>query len=154
MKYIIIIDECEFSKFDVSDNRDSIAMTDKNGITWNIGIKPVIRPTLVVDNGESIYLSDDDIEQIRKYEVERITKETIERFNQNFYDTLKTELPIHTSMQDAPKPDMSKATRYHDTSIDALIDEALDELSEIKHQASETADKLSDELLRGGASNE
>ena len=58
------------------------------------------------------------------------------------------------ALRDLPKPDMSKVTRYHDNSIDALIDEALDELSEIKHQASETADKLSDELLRGGASND
>lgn len=36
-----------------------------------------------------------------------------------------------------PQPDMSKVTRYHDTSIDALIDEALDELSETKHQTSD-----------------
>lgn len=43
-----------------------------------------------------------------------------------------------------PQPDMSKVTRYHDNSIDALIDEALDELSETKHQTSE----------RGGASND
>lgn len=47
-------------------------------------------------------------------------------------------------LRDLPKPDMSKVTRYHDNSIDALIDEALDELSDIKHQASE----------RGGASND
>lgn len=68
-----------------------------------------------------------------------------------------------------PQPDMSKVTRYHDNSIDALIDEALDELSETKHQTSEETDNLCEVHLlskkqdvpfcevkteRGGANNE
>lgn len=32
------------------------------------------------------------------------------------------------SYKDLPKPDMSKATRYHDNYFDALFDEALEEL--------------------------
>lgn len=30
--------------------------------------------------------------------------------------------------KDAPTPDKQKATRYHDNSVDALFDEALDEM--------------------------
>lgn len=51
------------------------------------------------------------------------------------------------SLSNLPKPDMSKVTRYHDNYLDALIDEALDELSEIKHQASEDADNLCEVLI-------
>ena len=52
-------------------------------------------------------------------------------------------------LRDLPKPDMSKVTRYHDNSIDALIDEALDEMSQIRTKASDEADRLNDRLLRG-----
>lgn len=32
------------------------------------------------------------------------------------------------SLKDLPTPDPKKVTRYHDNSLDALIDEALDEM--------------------------
>lgn len=41
-------------------------------------------------------------------------------------------------LSDLPKPDASKMSRYHDNYLDALIDEALDEMQKEKDKGANT----------------
>lgn len=86
MKYIAIFDDSMLSNFRLDDGGLTLVMTDKNGFNRAVSLKPVIRPTLTLDDGVSLYLTQGHIDAMIEYEKKEATKSFIEEFNKKFTD--------------------------------------------------------------------
>ena len=75
MKYILVLDESFINQADLTIKEDKIKDIS------NFKVKPVIRPTLIFDDGVSIYLTQGHINAMLKHEEMETIKEVIERMN-------------------------------------------------------------------------
>lgn len=90
MKYIAIFDDSMLSNFRL-DNEDklTLVLTDKDNFTRAVRLKPIIRPVLTVteDCGgiatNSIYLTEEHINVMKKYEELKTMKEVLDEFFNN-----------------------------------------------------------------------
>ena len=83
MKYIAIVDDDFIKNFRV--DRDSagqvLVVNDESGVNRGIALKPIIRPTVTFQSGESLYLTQGHIDSLLDYEKRQALKETLERVN-------------------------------------------------------------------------
>lgn len=86
MKYIAIFDDTMLSNFRLDDeDRLTLVLTDKNSCTRAVRLKPIIRPVLTVteDCGgsatNSIYLTEEHIDAMKKYEEIKTIKEVLDK---------------------------------------------------------------------------
>ena len=86
MKYIAIFDDSLLSNFRLDDCGLTLVLTDKAGLTRAVILKPVIKPTITLNNGESVYLTQGHIDAMIDYEKKETTKSFIEEFNKKFTD--------------------------------------------------------------------
>lgn len=69
MKYIAVFDDSFLSNFRFDDeDKLTLVLTDKNNGTRSVRLKPVIRPTITTEEGESLYLTQGHIDAMLKYE--------------------------------------------------------------------------------------
>ena len=75
MKYILVLDESFINQADLTIKEDKIKDIP------NFKVKPVIRPTLIFDDGVSLYLNQGDINAMLKHEEMENIKKAIEQMN-------------------------------------------------------------------------
>lgn len=81
MKYLAILDGDLISNLELGAGL-SIRVTDKHEKVHQIALKPLIKPTIVNDEGIALYLTQGHIDAMRKYEEEQIAKEHIRHINE------------------------------------------------------------------------
>ena len=79
MKYLAVLDDILVSKFKLY-NGDMI-VKDENGMERKITIKPIQRYTLVMPDGSSIYLTDDHIQALIKFEQNNMIDDMLKNIN-------------------------------------------------------------------------
>ena len=84
MKYIAIVDDNFLSNFRRDDNGLTLVLTDKNGVTRAVPLKPVNTYTIVLPDGQSAYITQGHIDALVEYEKQVTIKEALERFNKTF----------------------------------------------------------------------
>ena len=84
MKYIAIFDDASIADFrrDETDKL-TLVMYGEAGATRYVKLKPVIRPTVTLETGESVYITQGHMDALIKYEKDEFTKEVIERMNKS-----------------------------------------------------------------------
>lgn len=79
MKYIAIFDDDMLCNFRRDDNGLTLVLTDSLGFERGVALKPLIKPVIIADDGESAYLTNGHIKAFLDYEAysryERIKKE-------------------------------------------------------------------------------
>lgn len=88
MKYIAIFDDDILSNFRLDDGGLTLVMTDKEGFNRAVSLKPVIRPTLTLDDGVSLYLTQGHIDAMIEYEKKETVREVIDEFTKGFMNEL------------------------------------------------------------------
>lgn len=79
MKYIAVFDDSFLSNFRLDDeDKLTLVLTDKNNGTRAVRLKPVIRPTITSENGESLYLMPEQIDVLLNYERQELAKKVID----------------------------------------------------------------------------
>ena len=74
MKYLAIVDDDFISNFRTDDDGLTLVVTDKSGANRAVSLKPLIKATVVLEDGEALYLTQGHIDVMRKYEEEQIAK--------------------------------------------------------------------------------
>lgn len=82
MNYIAVVDDMFLFDFE-RKGTDALTLVvgDRKGNNKKVRLKPVIRPTLVFDDGVSIYLNQGDINAMLKHEEMEKIKKVIEQMN-------------------------------------------------------------------------
>ena len=82
MNYIAVFDDDFLSNLRLDDeDKLTLVLTDKNYETRTVRLKPVIRPTLIFNDGVSLYLNQGDINAMLKHEEMEKIKKVIEQMN-------------------------------------------------------------------------
>ena len=76
MKYIAIVDDNAL--IDIRELR-MVVVTPKG--CQDVSLKPVIRPTLTLEDGQSIYLHQGHIDAMREYEEIAVVKRTVDEMS-------------------------------------------------------------------------
>ena len=79
MKYIAIVDDDAL--VDIRELK-IVVVTPKG--CQDVNIKPVIRPTLTLEDGQSVYLTEGHIQAMREYEENATMKRIVDEINENF----------------------------------------------------------------------
>lgn len=80
MKYIAVFDDEFLSNFRLYDNRLTLVMGDKQGYNRAVRLKPLMRNVLTTEHGESIYLTQDHIDCLLKFDREQMIKKMCDNF--------------------------------------------------------------------------
>ena len=85
MKYIAIVDDMFLFDFE-RKGTDTLTLVvgDKKGNNKEIRLKPVIRPTLTLEDGQSFYITEGHIQAMREYEDRVTMKRIVDEINDNF----------------------------------------------------------------------
>lgn len=86
MKYIAVFDDEFLSNFRLDDNGLTLVMKDKRRYDRAVRLKPLIRNVLTLEHGESIYLTEDHIDCLLKFEKEQTEKEIFDNFIESLSD--------------------------------------------------------------------
>ena len=82
MKYIAIFDEEVLSHFRC-DNGLTLVLNDESGFTRVVHLKPIVRPTVTREDGESVYITQGHIDAMLAYEqkehLSRITEDCLKK---------------------------------------------------------------------------
>ena len=90
MKFIISVDDNFISNFRRDDeDRLTLVVTDKNGLTRAVRLKPLQKPVLTFPNGESIYLNQEHIDALLEYEKRVSIAEAVRRINEGIQEAVK-----------------------------------------------------------------
>ena len=83
MKYLMVVDDDFIENFrtDYDGTERVIVFVDKSYSTRAVKLKPIIRPTVTFDSGESLYLSQGHIDAFLEYEKKESVKEVIDSLN-------------------------------------------------------------------------
>ena len=82
MKYLIVVDDSFISNFRRDDeDKLTLVMADMNGGSRAVRMKPIIRPVVTFEIGESYYLSEGYIQAMLKYEEMAAIKRYIDENN-------------------------------------------------------------------------
>lgn len=81
MKYTITVDDAFLSNFRRDDNGLTLVLTDRNGLTRAVELKPLQEPVVTFQSGESLYLTRGHIDALLEYEQRKSLAETIKRVN-------------------------------------------------------------------------
>jgi hypothetical protein len=85
VKYIAIVDDDFLSNFRLDDeDKLTLVLTDENNGTRALRLKPVIRPTLTLEDGQSFYITEGHIQAMREYEKNATMKRIVDEINDNF----------------------------------------------------------------------
>ena len=75
MKYIAVVDDDFISNFRTDDNGLTLVLNDEKGFTRAVRLKPIVKPTVVREDGESVYITQGHIDSMLDYEQrERISR--------------------------------------------------------------------------------
>ena len=85
MKYIAIFDEDLLSNFRLDDGGLTLVMKDKREATRAVRLKPIIKPTVVKEDGESAYITQGHIDSMLEYEA----KEHAKRIHNDYFKEIK-----------------------------------------------------------------
>ena len=77
MKYLAIVDDDFISNFRTDDGGLTLVVIDKSGANRAVSLKPLIRATMVSEDGEALYLTQGHIDVMHKYEEEQTVKEYV-----------------------------------------------------------------------------
>ena len=83
MKYTIVVDDEFLSNFRVDDCGKTLVLTDKNGLSRAVDLKPLQRPVITFQTGESLYLTQGHIDALLEYEQQKSLAEAVRRVNQS-----------------------------------------------------------------------
>lgn len=72
MKYIAVFDDDFLSNFRLDDNGLTLVVGDKRGYNRAVRLKPLIRNVLTSEHGASVYLTQDHVDCLLKFERERM----------------------------------------------------------------------------------
>ena len=89
MKYIAIVDDNFLSNFRRDDNGLTLVVTDKDGLTRAMGLKPLQRPVLAFPDGENIYLTQEHINALLEYEKQVSIAEAVRRINEGIQEAIQ-----------------------------------------------------------------
>lgn len=77
MKYMAIFDDELLSHFRRDDNGLTLVLNDEKGFTRAVRLKPIVKPTVVREDGESVYITQGHIDSMLDYEQrERLSRIT------------------------------------------------------------------------------
>ena len=79
MKYIAIVDDMFLFDFE-RKGTDTLTLIvgDKKGNNKKVRLKPVIKPTLTLEDGQSFYITEEHIQAMREYEEMAMIKKTLD----------------------------------------------------------------------------
>lgn len=82
MKYIAIVDDMFLFDFE-RKGTDTLTLIvgDKKGNNKRVRLKPVIKPTLTLEDGQSFYITEGHIQAMREYEEMATIKRYIDENN-------------------------------------------------------------------------
>lgn len=90
MKYLAVFDDNILSNFRLDDNGLTLVMQDKRGYNRTVELKPIQRYALVMPDGTSIYLTDDHIQALIKYEENKMLDDMLKDINKQFDEISKS----------------------------------------------------------------
>ena len=94
MRYLLIIDESQYSDFEkVDGNLLEIYAVDQNGNKRMFDVRPIQREMLVTPNGASAYLTQGHINAMMEYEREQHIKEIVDKMNHSLDGINDMDLP-------------------------------------------------------------
>lgn len=83
MKYMAIFDDAMLSYFRRDDaDKLTLVMHDEAGAARAVRLKPIIRPTVTIETGESVYITQGHIDAMVEFEQGEGIKEATARLNQ------------------------------------------------------------------------
>lgn len=85
MKYIAIFDEELLSYFRCDDNGLTLVLNDEKGFTRAVRLKPIVKPTVVREDGESVYITQGHIDSMLDYE----QRERFSRIAEDYFREIK-----------------------------------------------------------------
>ena len=68
MKYIAVVDDDFISNFRTDDNGLVLVLNDRRGFERGVKLKPLVKPVLTNDAGDSLYLTQGHIKAFLDYE--------------------------------------------------------------------------------------
>lgn len=92
MKYLAVFDDGFLSNFRLDDCGLTLVLTDKCGATRAVALKPVQRPVLTVESGESIYLTQAHIDALIEYERQVTTAEVVRDINNRIQEAIDVHI--------------------------------------------------------------
>lgn len=93
MKYLAVFDDNFLSNFRLDDNGLTLVLTDKTNCTRATKLLPIQRPVLTVENGGSVFLTQDHIQALLKFERDKMFDEMIKDINKSFEEIPKSYIP-------------------------------------------------------------
>lgn len=80
MKYIAVFDDDFLSNFRLDDNGLTLVVGDKRGYNRAVRLKPLIQNVITSEHGDSVYLTQDHIDCLLKFETEQMKKKMCDDF--------------------------------------------------------------------------
>lgn len=100
MRYIAILDDNFISNFRRDDADGlTLVMKDQSNCTRATRLKPVQRFLLVFPDGQSVYLTQEHIDALMKFENDRITREVLDEFMTGFKKTINEGKIVPDTLQ-------------------------------------------------------
>ena len=84
MRYLAVVDDGFLSNFRLDDDGLTLVVQDKNGATRGMRLKPIIRPTVTIPSGDSVYITDGHINAMIDYETKENIKAVISQQDETF----------------------------------------------------------------------
>ena len=103
MKYLAVFDDDFLSNFRLDDMGLTLVLTDKYNCTRAVSLKPIQRYTLVRPDGTLIYLNDDHIQALIKFEENKILDDMLKDINKTFDELPKSFIHFNQSKKDLRK---------------------------------------------------
>lgn len=92
MKYIAIVDDSFLSNFRVDAGMDGIVLVchDKRGLKRGVVLKPLNMPVFTSRDGFSIYLTQEQLDELRAYFQRKALEDIGKKYRESFDETLSS----------------------------------------------------------------